>query len=168
MFTPAITASSTSDPPVIIVNALCTAVIVPPFLKRLPLAEEMTSGLTALCVRIVGKPAACCFAAAKVRPATALLRMKSRRLIFFVIAAHYRSRKIQGLFNSFRGFGADAVDHVQPSARDERFQFRQRRDFEKLVQQGRRLRSTAGNFREFENGFGRFGKDALPRVNSVA
>src|SRR5690349_17494109 len=124
MFTPAMTASSTSDPPVIIVNALWTAVIVPPFLKRLPFAEEITSGLTALCVRIVGKPAAWFFVAAIVRPATALLRMKSRRFIFFVMAAHYRSIEIEGLFNSFGGFGPDPVDLIEPSCRDESFQIR--------------------------------------------
>src|SRR5262245_31254958 len=84
MLTPAMTASSTSEPPVIIVNAFCTAVTLPSCLTRLPLAEEMTSGLTALCWRIIGK-AVTSLAAASVKPATALLRMKSRRLIFFVM-----------------------------------------------------------------------------------
>ena len=47
MLTPAISASSTSEPCVIIVNAFCTQVTSPPFLKPLPLAdEEMTTGLT--------------------------------------------------------------------------------------------------------------------------
>src|ERR1044071_6993639 len=113
MLTPAITASSTSEPPVIIVNAFCTPVTVPPFLKRLPLADEITSGLTALCVRIVGKPQAWFLLAARVSPATALVRMKSRRLIFFVMAAHYRSGKIQSLLYSFSSLGADAVNHFE-------------------------------------------------------
>src|SRR5689334_21797533 len=124
MLTPAITESSTSEPLVIIVYAFCTAVIVPPFLKRLPFAEEITSGLTALCVRMVGKPEACVFAAARVRPATALLRMKSRRFIFFVMAADYRSTEIQGFFNSFCGFRTDSVDHLEPPTGDESLQLR--------------------------------------------
>src|SRR5687768_14738869 len=124
MLTPAMSASSTSEPLVIIVNAFCTAVIVPPFLNRLPLADEITRGLTVLCVRITGKPVACLLVAAMVRPAAAPVRMKSRRLIFLLMASHYRSRKIQGFFNSFRGFWTDAVNHFKAAARYEGFQFR--------------------------------------------
>src|SRR4026208_2209730 len=124
MLTPAMRESSTSEPLVIIVNALWTAVVLPPFLKRLPLADAITRGLTALCVRIVGKPEACLLVAARVRPATAPVRMKSRRFIFLVMATHYRSRKIKSLFNSFRGFCPDAVDQVEAAAGDKSLQFR--------------------------------------------
>src|SRR5215510_4129677 len=85
MLTPAITASRTSAPLVIMVKALCTAVMLPPFLNRLPLAEEITKGLTALCLRIIGKPLTSPFGVASASPATALVRMKSRRLIFLLI-----------------------------------------------------------------------------------
>src|SRR5215204_3291464 len=85
MFTPAIRASKTSAPSVIIVNAFCTAVTVPPFLNRLPFAEETTSGLTALWLRIMGKPVTSDLVAAMASPATALLRMKSRRFIFLLM-----------------------------------------------------------------------------------
>ena len=44
MLTPAIRASSTSAPCVIIVNAFCTHVMSPPFLNLLPLAEAITTG----------------------------------------------------------------------------------------------------------------------------
>src|SRR6478672_7793016 len=46
MLTPAISASSTSDPWVIRTNAFWTQVTSPPFLNLLPLADEMTTGLT--------------------------------------------------------------------------------------------------------------------------
>ena len=42
--------------------------MVPPFLKRLPLADEITSGLTALWLRIIGKPATSFRAAVKANP----------------------------------------------------------------------------------------------------
>jgi hypothetical protein len=50
-----------------------------------PFADEITNGFTALCLRIIGKPLTSGFAAAIARPATALLRMKSRRFIFLLI-----------------------------------------------------------------------------------
>ena len=46
MFTPAISASSTSVPSVIIAKAFSTQVFSPPFLNLLPLADAMTTGLT--------------------------------------------------------------------------------------------------------------------------
>src|SRR6266516_4128997 len=57
----------------------------PPFLKRLPLAEEITRGFTALCVNIVGKANFSVLGLASTNPATVPVRMKSRRLIFLLI-----------------------------------------------------------------------------------
>src|SRR5438128_1045269 len=54
ILTPAMTESSTSAPDVIISNAFCTHVRLPPFLNRFPFAEEMTTGLTSAGIRIVG------------------------------------------------------------------------------------------------------------------
>jgi hypothetical protein len=54
MVTPAMRASRTSLPAVIIEKAVSTQVFVPPFLKRWPLAEEITTGLARLGVIIVG------------------------------------------------------------------------------------------------------------------
>src|ERR1051325_10917825 len=85
MLTPAMTASRTSAPSVIIVKALCTAVIGPPFLNLLPFADEITKGLTEPCLRIIGKPVTSFWVVAIARPATALLRMKSRRFIFLLM-----------------------------------------------------------------------------------
>ena len=53
-FTPAMTASSTSEPPVISRNAFSTPVTSPPFLNRLPFADDTTTGLTDLRATIVG------------------------------------------------------------------------------------------------------------------
>src|SRR5579862_9841376 len=79
MLTPATSASSTSAPAVIIENAFSTHVIVPPFLYRCPLAEEMTVGLTLFFVIAVGAwPKAGVAAAAS--PAV-LVTTKSRREI---------------------------------------------------------------------------------------
>src|SRR2546426_12450799 len=85
ILTPAITASSTSAPWDIIVKDFWTAVMSPPFLKRFPLAEEMTIGLTPLRTRMLGNRLTDDFAVARVSPATALRRMKSRRLIFLLM-----------------------------------------------------------------------------------
>src|SRR5688500_13281626 len=54
MLTPAISASSTSLPDVIIENAFSTHVIGPPFLWSLPFAEAMTAGVTVFLVMTVG------------------------------------------------------------------------------------------------------------------
>src|SRR5215208_6393968 len=54
MLTPAMRASRTSEPPVIIAKAVSTQVLLPPFLNLLPLFEETTTGLTLLGVIIVG------------------------------------------------------------------------------------------------------------------
>src|SRR5882762_1168968 len=86
MLTPAMTESRTSLPSVIIVNALWTAVMSPPFLYRFPFADETTTGCTAAGISMVGTAAVLrVFAAAIVKPA-ALVIMKSRRLIFLVIS----------------------------------------------------------------------------------
>src|SRR5437899_3204291 len=59
MFTPAITASSTSAPAVIILNALATQVSPSSSLDLLPFADETTTGLVARFVKIRGaSPAA--------------------------------------------------------------------------------------------------------------
>src|SRR5882672_845508 len=81
MLTPAITASRTSAPAVIMVKAFCTAVTSPPFLKRLPLAEETTTGFTGGGTNIKGAALLFVLPAAMVRPAAALVIIKSRRLI---------------------------------------------------------------------------------------
>src|SRR4029450_5965483 len=88
MFTPAISASSTSFPSVMSRNARSTAHSDPPFLNWMPLASEMTSGRTAL--RIIASGAACRPAelaiepgAAAASPTPAVVRTKSRRLIVF-------------------------------------------------------------------------------------
>src|SRR6185503_6891424 len=111
----------------IIVNAFITAVTSPPFLNRLPFADAMTSGLTAFCSRIIGKPETSVLVAANVKPATAPVRMKSRRFIFFVMVAHIQSRcliKFQSFFDSLGRFWADAVDHVETATGDEVFELR--------------------------------------------
>src|SRR2546430_6640630 len=78
MFTPAMSASSTSLPPVIMVNAFSTHVSVPPFLKRLPLDDEMTTGLTAPRAMTVGP----CWAMARPTAAAPMVvATKLRRVI---------------------------------------------------------------------------------------
>src|ERR1044072_4506588 len=55
MFTPAMSASSTSAfPLVIMVNAFCTHVMSPPFLNLFPFAEAITTGLADLELVTVG------------------------------------------------------------------------------------------------------------------
>src|SRR6266508_1805644 len=85
MFTPAITASSTTAPCVIIVNAFCTAVTFPLCLNLFPFAEEITIGLAGLCTRMFGNWSTDDLVPASVSPATAPVRMKSRRLIVLVM-----------------------------------------------------------------------------------
>ena len=58
MFTPAISASSTSPPPVIWVNAFSTQVTVPPFLYQLPFMDAMTTGSAAAERRTAGASSA--------------------------------------------------------------------------------------------------------------
>src|SRR6476659_2101990 len=84
MLTPAIRASRTSLPAVIIAKAVSTQVLVPPFLKRCPLAEEITTGLTRLGVIIVGVWAEVRTWAAA-RPAAVPVSTNSRRLILRAI-----------------------------------------------------------------------------------
>src|SRR5262245_55791646 len=81
MLTPAMRASSTSDPDVIMPNAVSTQVFVPPFLYRLPLFDATTTGLTLLGVMTVGACAKSGFAAAAAAtPAAAEVWTNSRRL----------------------------------------------------------------------------------------
>src|SRR3954464_15779919 len=54
MLTPAMRASRTSAPPVIIANAVSTQVLDPPFLNLWPLLEATTTGLTLFGVITVG------------------------------------------------------------------------------------------------------------------
>src|SRR5262245_61804102 len=83
MLTPAMSASRTSLPAVIIAKAVSTQVLVPPFLKRFPLAEEITMGLMRLGVIIAGVWAEVRTRAA--RPAAVPVSTNSRRLIRRVI-----------------------------------------------------------------------------------
>src|SRR5207253_8923186 len=88
MFTPAMTASSTSSPCVIIEKALCTQVRLPPFLNLFPLADEMTKGLTAAGISIVGTLLFAAREDATPTPTAALPIMKSRRFIWFYLASY--------------------------------------------------------------------------------
>src|SRR5512141_2724770 len=81
MFTPATTASRTSEPLVIIENAFSTAVCVPPFLYRLPLPDEITTGFTAERLRIVGASARRPAGSDAPRPAVAPVMTNFLRLI---------------------------------------------------------------------------------------
>src|SRR2546429_1607413 len=78
MFTPAMTASSTSSPRVIIEKAFCTQVRLPPFLNLFPLADEMTRGLTAAGISIVGTLLLAAREDATAIPAAALDRKSTR------------------------------------------------------------------------------------------
>src|SRR5262249_20947714 len=85
MLTPAISASRTSEPPVIIEKAFSTQVWVPPFLNLLPLLDATTTGFALFGVIIVGAWPNSVFgiAAAATAPAAAC-HTKSRRLGFFI------------------------------------------------------------------------------------
>src|SRR6266498_424770 len=67
------------------VKAFWTAAMSPPFLNRFPFADEFTIGQTPVCTHTLGKPITEVLAVANVKPATVLLRMNSRLLIFFLI-----------------------------------------------------------------------------------
>src|SRR5438128_10021680 len=83
MFTPAIRASSTSEPPVIIENAFSTPVCVPPFLNLLPFDDAITTGLTLFGVITVGAwPNSGLDADAAATPAAVVVFTKSRRFSF--------------------------------------------------------------------------------------
>src|SRR6185369_9285475 len=85
MLTPAISASRTSDPPIIIVKAFSTHVTVPPFLYLLPFADEMTIGFGPFCVMTAGPRPVEVRGAVSARPAAAPVRTKSRRDVFLLI-----------------------------------------------------------------------------------
>src|SRR4051812_1386122 len=93
MFTPAMRASRTSEPPVIISNALTTQVWPLSFLDRFPFDAATTTGLTLFGVIIVGAwpgPDAGCAnsglaAAAAATPAAVVVRTNSRRFSFLLI-----------------------------------------------------------------------------------
>src|SRR6476659_9311049 len=81
MFTPAINASSTSEPCVIIDQAFCKQVMSPPFLNLFPLADEITTGLIDLLGVMFGVSAGSLRDAEASRVAPAVVRMKSRRFM---------------------------------------------------------------------------------------
>src|SRR5262249_1685809 len=102
MLTPAVSASSTSDPAVIIWKALSTQVAGPPFLKRFPLAEGMTTGLIVLVMAASacpdslesarGSPSSASGAAAAI-PAAAVVRTNARRFNVRPIRQHLPGRE---------------------------------------------------------------------------
>src|SRR5512139_3889868 len=85
MLTPAMRASRTSEPLVIIENALATLVRPSASFDRLPLAAAMTTGLTARVMTAGAWPKPTRGVAAA-RAAAAPVRTKSRRLIVLLIA----------------------------------------------------------------------------------
>src|SRR5438093_10613412 len=93
--TPATSASSTSAPSVIILNALATHVTPSASFDRLPLDEATTHGLTLFGVMITGPwpepvegwPNNGFVAAAAAMPAAAVVRTKSRRFSLLLINA---------------------------------------------------------------------------------
>src|SRR5512136_3266046 len=85
MLTPAMRASRTSEPLVIIENALATHVRPSVSFDRLPLAAAMTTGLTARVMTAGAWPKPTCGVAAA-RAAAAPVRTKSRRLIVLLMA----------------------------------------------------------------------------------
>ena len=87
MLTPAMSASSTSEPLVIMPNAFSTQVTGPPFLNRCPLPEATTIGLTDFGVIIVGAWANAERAAADASPAAVPVLTNSRRLILLAIVS---------------------------------------------------------------------------------
>src|SRR5712692_1574582 len=89
MFTPAMTATRTSSPPVMRAKASSTAVRGPPFLYLLPLAEAMTTGFTVLGATTVGPWAKPGRAPAATIPAAVPALTNSRRLILCVIGRSY-------------------------------------------------------------------------------
>src|SRR5207247_1992424 len=94
MLTPAIRASRTSEPPVIISNARATHVRLPPFVNLLPFADEMTTGLTLFGVITVGAWPNSDLGVAAATPATpAVVRTKSRRFSFFMMASSTGPRR---------------------------------------------------------------------------
>jgi hypothetical protein len=81
MFTPAMRASRTSLPSVIMAKAFSTQVTVPPFLNRWPLPEAMTTGFAGPRVMMVGP----CWAIARPRAGTpTLTATKLRRVILLM------------------------------------------------------------------------------------
>src|SRR5262245_11147279 len=92
MLTPAIRASRTSEPCVIISNALATHVCPLSFFERLPFDAAMTSGLTPP-VFTAGACPNSGFVAAATTPAAVVVCTNSRRLIFFVMGSPLRVRR---------------------------------------------------------------------------
>ena len=81
MFTPSISASRTSAPAIMFIQAFSTQVWVPPFLNQLPLADAMTTGCAAVPGTIAGARPNAARGAAAARPAAVDVRTKSRRVI---------------------------------------------------------------------------------------
>src|SRR4051812_16966044 len=90
MLTPAMSASRTSVPPVIIENAFSTAVLSPPFLNLFPLAEAMTTGCTLFLI-IVGPCAPNAGAAAAAATPAGVVTTNSRREILSAMTRSYGS-----------------------------------------------------------------------------
>src|SRR4051794_28188106 len=114
MFTPAMSASRTSAPSVIIVNAFWTHVMSPPFLNLLPFADAMTSGLDALGLPTGGACAKRDRAAPAARVAPVVVRATSRRFTSLrpSIAVSARRSGREWLLRSAR----DAHDKRGPSS----------------------------------------------------
>src|SRR3990172_8282653 len=81
MLTPAMSASRTSVPAVIIEKAVSMQVLLPPFLNRWPFADETTAGFDVLRVIIVGPCANAARGGAAASPAAVPVMTNSRRLI---------------------------------------------------------------------------------------
>src|SRR5207342_1556636 len=93
MLTPAMRASSTSAPPVIIEKAVSTQVLVPPFLYLLPLLAETTIGLTLFGVIMVGAwPKRVAGTDAAAAAAAVVVWTNWRRFSFFMTPRIWQSR----------------------------------------------------------------------------
>ena len=92
MLTPATRASSTSAPSTIIPNAFSTALCGPPFVKRMPLVSEITTGDTDCGVYTMGAPSRV-RGTAPATPAAAAVFTKSRRFICGIPAMGWRAAR---------------------------------------------------------------------------
>src|SRR5437763_16525454 len=68
------------------------------------------------------------------------------------------------LSDSFGASFADAINHLQSSARDELLEVVERRDFELLVKRRGGLEADAADAQEVERAFRRFGSQLFPCV----
>src|SRR5258706_10546671 len=101
MLTPAMRASSTSAPPVIIANAVSTQVLPPPFLYLLPLLADTTIGLTLFgvittgpCPELVERcPKRVAGTDAAAAAAAVVVRTNWRRVSFFTASSTSRQNR---------------------------------------------------------------------------